>query len=77
MGNCVRTAGMFEGAKSFNQSLSAWDIAKVDNMQSMFKNATAFNQPLRKDWNVKHVSYGTDDMFENSGVAPAKRCLIM
>ena len=46
-------------------------------MEMMFKGATLFNQPLRKEWDMKHVTYGRDDMFEDSGVPAGSRCLLM
>ena len=46
---------MFHGAKSFNQSLSAWRVDNVTDMIEMFKYAESFNQPL-SDWQVNSVA---------------------
>ena len=35
---------MFDGARSFNQSLDKWNTSSVVNMRYMFHNAVAFNQ---------------------------------
>jgi surface protein len=37
---------MFENAYSFNQNLSSWDVASVENTTRIFGNATSFNQNL-------------------------------
>jgi surface protein len=47
--------GMFAGATSFNQDLSAWDVSRVTNVGSMFDGATSFNQDL-SSWDVSGVT---------------------
>merc|ERR1712032_338731 len=37
---------MFDGAHSFNQDLSKWDVSRVTDMQQMFTEASAFQQTL-------------------------------
>ena len=44
--------------------ISNWDTSNVTNMYRMFRNATAFNQPL-SDWNVSNVT-DMSDMFWNA-----------
>jgi len=41
-----------------------WDVSKVTNMMWMFKNATAFNQPIG-DWDVSNVTT-MNNMFANA-----------
>jgi surface protein len=56
---------MFNGASSFNQNLSNWDVSNVINMQGMFTDATAFNQNLSA-WDVSSVT-NMDNMFDGGG----------
>ena len=44
--------------------VSKWNVSNVTNMQNMFENAKAFNQPLEK-WNVSNVT-NMDTMFEKA-----------
>lgn len=55
---------MFQGASSFNQSLSKWNVSNVTDMTYMFEAASSFNQSLLK-WNVSNVTYMTY-MFEGA-----------
>lgn len=48
-------SGMFEGAYNFNQDLSTWQTAHVDNLSQIFNNASAFNGSLT-DWNTSNVT---------------------
>lgn len=38
--------GMFDGAHSFNQDLSLWNITKVTDMDKMFRNAVSFDADI-------------------------------
>lgn len=46
--------GMFDGAYSFNQDISMWDVSNVVNMDYMFNNASKFNQDL-SEWCVSLI----------------------
>ncbi|MGK0414365.1 MAG: surface protein [Polaribacter sp.] len=46
---------IFNGARSFNQDLSSWDVRSATNMSSMFSGATSFNQDL-SSWDVSNVT---------------------
>ena len=62
---------MFNGASTFNQDLSQWDVSHVNNMRHMFNSARAFNQDLWK-WEVSAV---TDMGFMFSGAHAFKQKL--
>ena len=55
---------MFQGATSFNQDLSGWDVSHITDMSYMFKEATSFNSPLL--WGSK-VSNVTDMIYMFQG----------
>lgn len=57
-------SGGLEGASSFNQDISSWDVSNVKIMSSLFKDATAFNQPL-DSWDVSSVT-NMGGMFNNA-----------
>ena len=46
--------GMFDGAESFNQDISNWNVSSVINMAGMFDGAESFNQGL-SSWDVSSV----------------------
>jgi surface protein len=48
----------FNGATSFNQPLSGWNVSNVTDMNGTFVRATSFNQPL-SGWNVSKVTIMT------------------
>ena len=37
---------MYQGAASFNRDISKWQVASVNNMNYMFRNAASFKQNL-------------------------------
>jgi hypothetical protein len=39
-------SAMFQGAWSFYQNLSCWNVSNIDDMEEMFLNATAFDQDI-------------------------------
>ena len=59
---------MFQGNDAFNNggspSISGWNTSRVTNMQQMFNNANAFNQPIG-DWDVSSVT-SMSSMFYRS-----------
>ena len=52
-----RIQSMFQGATSFNQDLSGWDVSHITDMSYMFKEATSFNSPLLWGGKVSNVTY--------------------
>ena len=41
--DCNMQGGMFDGAISFNQDISAWDVSKVTGFVSTTKNASGMS----------------------------------
>ena len=56
--------GVFDGASSFNEDISAWDISSVSNLSYIFRNASTFNQPIGA-WNTSSVTNMTG-VFNNA-----------
>lgn len=54
-GSLLSIQSMFNGATTFNQSVSSWDTSLVTNMDRSFNGATAFNQDI-SSWNVQLVT---------------------
>ncbi len=55
---------LFDGATSFNQDISNWNVSSVIHMGSMFNGVTSFNQDI-SNWNVSSVS-DMSDMFDGA-----------
>ena len=47
---------MFQGATSFNQDLSGWDVSHITDMSNLFQGATSFNSPLLWGGKVSNVT---------------------
>ena len=56
---------MFQGATSFNQDLSGWDVSHITDMNSMFKGAISFNSPLLWGSKVSNVT-NMEHIFEGA-----------
>ena len=55
---------MFDGARTFNQTIERWNTANVLNMTEMFKGATAFKKSIAL-WNVQRISASMrENMFQ-------------
>ena len=54
---------MFELATSFNRDISAWNVGKVKDVQSMFNRAYSFNQDL-SSWSTGCKQTGS--MFKDA-----------
>lgn len=48
-------ASAFDGASSFNQGISGWNLSQVTSTAKMFQGAYAFNQPIGT-WNMSGVT---------------------
>lgn len=66
------TAYMFSGAVNFNQDISNWDVQFVENMNGMFKGATAFDHQLT-EWCVGGVVTIPTDFSTNAPLLTADR----
>lgn len=56
LSSVITTAWMFYYCSTMNSStVKDWDVSKVENMSSMFRDATDFNQDLG-GWDVKNVT---------------------
>ncbi len=55
--------GLFEGS-AFNENINDWNVSKVEDFSSMFKNNTSFNQPLN-NWNTEKANDLTN-MFDGA-----------
>jgi surface protein len=58
---------MFFRAEAFNQDISNWDTSIVQNMESMFMWAEAFNRLTIGGWIIRN-DCNTNDMFQESGI---------
>jgi hypothetical protein len=59
---------MFLNATNFDDDISSWSAAGFSNTQSMFMNATSFNNGGNPDinyWSMGNVTFA-DSMFENA-----------
>lgn len=57
----ICSQGLFWGATSFNQDISAWDVSKADTMWGMFYEAASFNQDISA-WDISSAT-AADNMF--------------
>ena len=53
---CPNDAGFIQWSSLPNQDIGDWNVSKVSNMTSMFRDAKAFNQNIG-DWNFSN-GYG-------------------
>ena len=54
--NVENMIGLFDGAKEFNQDLSAWSTSRVTNLGTTFRGATKFAGDGLSNWNVARVT---------------------
>ena len=57
---------LFRDMTHFNENISKWDVANVEDMSFMFYGATSFNMPLGA-WNTSSVT-DVNRMFYNAAV---------
>ena len=62
--NVTTMENMFNGARLFNQSLSAWNTTNVTNMGGMFQDASSFNGTIGT-WDVGKVT-NMQNMFNGA-----------
>ena len=55
---------MFQGATSFNQDLSDWDVSHITDMRNLFQGATSFNGDIT-GWDVSSVT-DMSNMFDGA-----------
>ncbi|MBU2902895.1 BspA family leucine-rich repeat surface protein [Maribacter dokdonensis] len=69
LSNVSNTSNMFLNCTSLigNSKFNEWDVSALNNMESMFKGTTAFNQFLSK-WDTSSVN-NMNEMFFESGFA--------
>ena len=58
-------SNLFRDFSFFNEDISGWDVSNVTNMDSMFRNATEFNQNLNNWANVARVK-SMNSMFRGA-----------
>jgi surface protein len=64
----INMSYMFFGASSFNQNVGSWDMSRVTNPESLFRNATAFNNSGSNsinNWNTSNCTVMAD-MFSGA-----------
>jgi surface protein len=64
VGNVTDMSGMLQGANTFNQNISSWNVSNVTGMGFMFSRASIFNQDI-SNWDVSNVIY-MDYMFQQA-----------
>ena len=64
LSNVTSLERMFQGAKSFNGDIGAWDVSNITSMRTMFLGADSFNQDLSL-WDMSSVT-DISLMFDNA-----------
>jgi surface protein len=70
----------FDGASVMNGDLSAWDVAKVTNLESAFRRAAAFKAQGISTWNLVDntiISVGLDSFYFTLSIPSCTRWLIV